>query len=62
MKLQQIIDQLIHEHDEHMKSAYISFMAGEEVGLHWAYAAGLQHAIRSFQDAVDSKSQDLQRI
>ena len=50
--LHQLINMLVYEHDEHMKTAYSSFMSGEDVSTMWAYGAGLQHAIRTLQDAV----------
>jgi hypothetical protein len=57
IEFQQIIDMLVHEHDEHMKQTYINFMSGDEVDKMWAYGAGLQHAIRSLQDVLERASQ-----
>ena len=45
-----VIDDLVRQHDEHMKHAYKLFLEGEEVAELWAYGAGLQHAIRTIQD------------
>lgn len=49
--MQDIIETLVRQHDEHMKHAYKLFLEGEEVAELWAYGAGLQHAIRTLQDA-----------
>lgn len=56
-EFEQMIDLLMHEHDEHMKQTYTNFMSGDDVSNMWAYGAGLQHAIRSMQDVLARASQ-----
>lgn len=48
-----IISELVSQHDDHMRDTYSSFMAGEDVSEKWAYAAGLQHAIRTLQSYIE---------
>lgn len=53
--IQKALDLLIHQHDEHMLDAYKQMKSGlppEEIAIALAYGAGLQHAIRTIQDAI----------
>lgn len=48
---------LIDQHDGHMQQTYKQLMDGvepEELAIHFAYGAGLHHAIRVIQEAVDA--------
>jgi hypothetical protein len=50
MTLQDIIDDLVMQHDEHMKHTYGQLMISEDINVLWAYGAGLLHAIRTLQE------------
>lgn len=55
--LQELIDQLIVEHDEHMLETYSQLASGaesSELAVKWAYGAGLQHTIRRLQAFVNN--------
>ena len=56
-ELQKLLDQLTHEHDEHMKHAYEQFVGGEDPATLWAYGAGLFHAMRRLEDFIEIDAQ-----
>lgn len=57
-RIQEALDGLIGQHDEHMVDAYAQLKSGcepSEIAVQWAYGAGLQHAIRTIQDALNRR-------
>jgi hypothetical protein len=52
--LQVYLDGLQTEHDELMSGAFAALQSGDDnYDVLWAYAAGLLHAIRTIQVALD---------
>jgi len=53
-RLQAYLDTLQSEHDELMSGAFTALQSGDDnYDVLWAYAAGLLHAIRTIQVALE---------